>query len=277
MTPTDPKKPGDDPGRRGPRPGGHGSYKLGGEPATGHSWDSAPPPPPAPSGRYVPPPPPAEYDDGVPHEPHAPGDPLHNEDVLHEHADVNIRALIGSAVVMVVVVGIAQLGMWALFGILENEARANDPVVSPLSAQPTTMPGNQIGQPVFSPETAAGPPLLTDEPSVLAKQRDAEQKRLHGYGWVNQGAGVAHIPIDEAKKLILGRLPVVEGQEVAPTLGTRLSTRGEASGGRSITTTAPEMPEVTSPVAPEGGHGQQPGAPAPGDRPGDRRDGRGGH
>ena len=66
--------------------------------------------------------------------------------------------------------------------------------------------------------------------------RDKEQKRLHGYGWVNQGAGVARMPIDEAKKLIAERgLPVREGEEVSPTLGTRLPARGESSGGRIIT------------------------------------------
>ena len=67
----------------------------------------------------------------------------------------------------------------------------------------------------------------------LQQQRDKEQKVLHGYGWVNQGAGVARMPIDEAKKLILERgLPVREGEDVSPTLGTRLPARGESSGGR---------------------------------------------
>ena len=69
---------------------------------------------------------------------------------------------------------------------------------------------------------------------------------LHGYGWVNQGAGVARMPIDQAKKLIVERgLPVREGEEVSPTLGTRLPARGESSGGRIITMGAPEaQPEA---------------------------------
>ena len=95
MTPTDPKKPaGDDrPDRRDPRPGGHGSYKLGGEPATGHSWHEAPPPPPAPSGRYV--------ADRCPRSSTTAcrtgimsraRRSLHNVDVEHEHSDINVRA-----------------------------------------------------------------------------------------------------------------------------------------------------------------------------------------
>ena len=290
MTPTDPKKPGgDEPdrtkeGRRGPRPGGHGSYKIGGEPATGHTWHEAPPPPPAPSGRYVPPAAvaPTRFDDGVPHRHHEPGeeDPLHNVDVEHEHADVDLRAVIGSAIVLFVVVVASQLLMWALFVVFDKQAAANEPSVSPLAAPPATMPQNQIGTAVFTPETVAGPHLLTNEPMNLLQQRDKEQKVLHGYGWVNQAAGVARMPIDEAKKLIVERgLPVREGEEVSPMLGTRLPARGESSGGRTITVPAQESTGETAPAAPEGGHGQPagpaPAAPAHGEPA--KPQGRGGH
>jgi hypothetical protein len=241
MTPTDPRKPGaagNNPDeraagdRRSPRPGGHGSYKVGGEPATGQRWHEAPPPPPAPSGRYIPPPP-TRYDDGVSHEVHEPGDPLHNEDVAHEHADVNIRAVIASAIILNVVVGVSQVLMWGLFGIFEKQAASNDPAVSPLAPAPATMPHNQVGVAVFTPDTVGGPKLLTNEPMALREQRDKEQKLLHGYGWINQATGVAHMPIDEAKKLLVERgLPVSAGEAVSPTLGTRAPSRGEASGGR---------------------------------------------
>ena len=90
----------------------------------------------------------------------------------------------------------------------------------------------------------------------LQQQRDKEQKVLHGYGWVNQGAGIARMPIDEAKKLILERgLPVSEGEDVSPTLA-RAAARGE-SGGRIITAPAQERRRA----APEGGQpaGHQPG------------------
>ena len=291
MTPTDPpspKRPGGDTEppdqaaartpeterRRGPRPGGHGSYKIGGEPATGHSWHEAPPPPPAPSGRYVPPapgapvnplhaPPSSRYDDGVLHDPHIPGDLLHNVDVDHEHADVNVRALIGSAIALVVVGVVSQILMWGLFGLFEKQAAANDPAMSPLAAPPAAMPRNQMGGAAFSPETVGAPQLLTNEPMALEKQRGMEQKLLHGYGWVNQGAGVARMPIDEAKKLITERgLPMREGEGVSPTLGTRLPTRGEASGGRNITPTTPEAQPETPPAAPEGAQPQPGHAPA---------------
>ena len=240
--------------RSGPRPGGHSSYRVGGEPAIGHRFHEAPPPPPAPVHRF---------DDGVPHRRHEPGeiDLLHNEDVEHEHSDINIRAVIASAIIMVVVVAVSQFLMWGLFGIFERQARANDPEVSPLAAPQANMPKNTMGSPYFN-ESVGGPQLLTNEPMALGKQRDTEQKRLHGYGWVNQGGGVAHMPIDEAKKLIVERgLPARQGEPAAPALGTRLPARGEASGGRIITTTPPSA-ETTPPAAPPTEHGQPPQPPA---------------
>jgi hypothetical protein len=88
------------------------------------------------------------------------------------------------------------------------------------------------------------------------------------------------MPIDEAKKLIVERgLPVREGEEVSPTLGTRLPARGESSGGRIITVPAQEASGEPAPAAPEGGHGQpagqQPAAPAHGEPA--KPQGRGGH
>ena len=66
------------------------------------------------------------------------------------------------------------------------------------------------------------PQLLTNEPMALEKYRAEQLKRLQGYGWVDEKTGVAHMPIDEAKKLIVVRgLPVRADTTVTPTLGTR--------------------------------------------------------
>lgn len=260
----------DNEGRRGPRPGGHGSYKLGGEPATGHRWHEAPPPPPAPSGHYVPTPAhaqvrsltptQAQYDDGVLHVVHEPGDPSHNVGVEHEHNDISIRALVSSAIILGVVMLVSMGLMWGLFAVFEKTATSNDPPVSPLAAPAGEVPKNTAIEPVFAPQNAAGVPLLTNEPTALRSHRESEEKRLQGFGWVNQGAGVAHVPIETAKKLIVERgLPVRQGDAAAPTLGTRLPARGESSGGRLITNAPADAAAETAPAAPTPpGHGEQP-------------------
>ena len=70
----------------------------------------------------------------------------------------------------------------------------------------------------------------------LRKFRMEETKKLEGYGWVDEKAGVAHVPIDEAKKLILQRgLPVrASGAVEDPRMGTHAPAYGGSSSGRTI-------------------------------------------
>jgi hypothetical protein len=198
------------------------------------------------------------YHDGV-HD-HALDDELHNPDVAHEHMDVNISAIVWSVVVLVLVTLASHIVILVLFGWFEREAEANQGTLSPLARPATEMPTTTTGSPVFSPAAnIPGPKLLTDEPMALDKQRSDEAKRLHGYGWADEKTGVAHIPIEEAKKLMLQRgLPVRAEGAVAPNLGTRLPAAGEASGGRVITVPLPEPPAgAPAPPAaakPHGGH-----------------------
>jgi hypothetical protein len=147
---------------------------------------------------------------------------MHNDDVAHEHSDVNIRTVLSFGAGMVVVVIVAAVLMRILFLALESRAASNDPQMSPLARPADQEP--------------SAPRLLRNEPANLSKFRAEEMKRLEGYGWVDERAGVAHLPIEEAKKLILQRgLPGrASGAVDDPMLGTHAPAYGEASGGRSI-------------------------------------------
>jgi hypothetical protein len=250
-------RPAEDGRSQSRRPGGHGSYQLGGEPAIGQRWHEAPPPPPATMTRFD------DLDDGVPHRPHPPGDddPLHNEDIDHEHRDVNIKAVIGSAIVLTVIGAVSLVAMWLLFGIFESQAASREPEVSPLQRSPVQMPNTTRESPFFNP-SVGGPQLMTNEPMGLATVQAEEQKRLHGYGWVNQAGGVAFIPIEEAKKLIRERgIPVREGEPADPALGTHASSRGEASGGKMMVIGDQPASAPEPPPAPNPGETPQSGAP----------------
>jgi hypothetical protein len=192
-----------------------------------------------------PPPPRAPADEAGSH-----GDPLHNEGVAHEHSDVNVRAILAFAAGLAVVAIVASIAMWLLFGWFERQAAADDPPLSPLSVPAAEMPRSTAGSTTFG--NAPGPQLLTNEYMALEKNRAAEMEWLANYGWVDQQAGVAHIPIDEAKKLLLQRgVPTRAGAPIAQTLGTRLPAYGESSGGRMITAPppAPENPREQKPAA----------------------------
>lgn len=179
-----------------------------------------------------------------PHRPHTPAE-LHNEDVAHEHSDVDIRTILAFGAGLVVVVAASFVLMWLLFRVLDRQAAENDPQISPLAAPAGREP--------------PAPRLLTNEPEGLAKFRADEARLLEGYGWADQAAGVAHIPIAEAKKLILQRgLPVRPGAAPDPRLGTSAPAMGESSGGRTFGVAPPPggTPPPPTDGPPAGAHGE---------------------
>ena len=144
----------------------------------------------------------------------------HNEDVAHEHSDINIRTVMLSAIALLTVTAAAMVVVWGVFRLFEHQAAARDARVSPLA-----VPAGQL-----PPE----PRLQINEYEGLRKFRAIETGTIDGYGWVDEKAGVAHIPIDAAKTLLLERgLPTRAGAADALE-GTHAPAYGEASGGRAI-------------------------------------------
>jgi hypothetical protein len=163
---------------------------------------------------------------------------MHNPEVEHEHSDVNVRQILMFGVGMAVVTILCALVVRGVFGVLERQAAANDPQVSPLATPPGQLP--------------PAPNLQTNEPAGLKKVRQMETETLEGYGWVDQGTGVARVPIADAKKLLLQRgLPVRAGAATDTLEGTHAPAMGESSGGRAI-----HIPKGTAT-----GAGQAPAAP----------------
>lgn len=158
------------------------------------------------------------YDDGVQNA--ADHDHLHNDEVAHEHSDINIRTVLMAALALVTAVAVVMLVVGGVFHVLSRQAAANDPQLSPLA-----IPTGQL-----APE----PRLQTNEPAGLKKLHDLEAKTLDDYGWIDQKSGVAHMPIDEAKKRLIERgLPARAG-DVDPLEGTHTPAYGEANSGRLI-------------------------------------------
>lgn len=147
---------------------------------------------------------------------------MHNPDVAHEEADIDIRTVLSFAVGLTVVVVVAAVLMGIMFRLLETQAVRNDPQLSPVA-----LPAG--GEP-------PAPRLLKNEREDLLKFRKEETKKLEGYGWVDEKAGIARVPIEEAKKLIVQRgLPVrASGAVEDPRMGTHAAASGGASSGRTI-------------------------------------------
>ena len=146
---------------------------------------------------------------------------MHNEDVAYEHSDVSFRTLLASGGAILALFAFSAALMYGLFVIFEKQAEARDPLPSPVAAQ--------------SGEAPQGPELLRDEPTNLRKFREEEANKLENGGWMNQGGGIARVPIDVAKKLVVQHgLPVRQGAAEDDKEGTHAPAYGEASGGRTI-------------------------------------------
>ena len=176
---------------------------------------------------------------------------MHNEAVAHEHSDVNVRTILAFAGALTLVVAVAAGLMYGLFIVFEAQAEKRDPQLSPLAPAAGQQP--------------QGPRLLTNEPANLRRFREEENGKLQGYAWMNQSQGIARVPIDLAKKLVVQHGLPARAQGIADdALGTHAPAYGESSGGRAIPVqhAQPPAPEAAPAQQPAAGQ-QQPGTPKP--------------
>jgi len=152
-----------------------------------------------------------------------PHEEMVNEDVHHEGRDISLRAIVTFAVVLTVItVGIqgAMIGFFKLLNMIETKTQ---PMVSPLA------PGAaQVSD--FPP-----PSLQTTPWTDLERLRAAEHTLLNSYGWVDESAGIARIPIDRAKAMLLQKGLAVRTDAVTDASeGTHAAVTGEANSGRTL-------------------------------------------
>jgi hypothetical protein len=160
---------------------------------------------------------------------------LHNPDVAHEASDINVSAVIWFLVTLVVVAVVVQLSIGGLFRILDRIETKNDLDVSPLA-----IPAGQL-----PPQ----PRLQTTPWQDLKGFRAAEDQELGSYGWIDEKNGVAHIPIDKAKEMILQRGLPTRAETANGLEGTPVASSGDANGGRSIPA---GLPDRSSPPVKKG-------------------------
>jgi hypothetical protein len=136
---------------------------------------------------------------------------LRNAGGAHEHRDVNIRGVLAFLVVLSVLALVVQLVIFGMFRYLRGAATARDPQPNPmLAGQKPPVPGNPI-------RDFPQPRLQIDASTELERTRAAEDRALNGPpAWLDEQNGVVRIPIDEAMKLTLARLPLQAAASTKP-------------------------------------------------------------
>jgi hypothetical protein len=116
----------------------------------------------------------------------------HHGPVHPDTSDINVRAVLGFLVGLVVAALAIHLLVWLLFLLFAGREATQIGVQYPLAAgQDRRVP----------PE----PRLQTNPRQDLRDLRAAEDKILNSYGWVDRNRGIVRIPIDEAMKLTVQR------------------------------------------------------------------------
>lgn len=152
-----------------------------------------------------------------------------NPDPIDSERDINLRGLafIGAAILGVVVLTGVSLAVALNFFAPRSGADTRTTQVSPI--QPT-VPVQAIPTVIDPPE----PRLQVNEPEDLATIRSMWRETLDNYGWVDEGSGVAHVPIERAKELYLQSRPASRQGAQGSLLSDDDLELGDSSSGRVI-------------------------------------------
>lgn len=162
---------------------------------------------------------------------------LHNEEhrpgVGFEREDLGARPIFGFLISLVVTGILIYYLLWGMFHYLDAYNRQHERPVSPMvvpEEETRTAGRAQIQQ---FPE----PRLEEDERTELNDFRYREEEQLNSYGWVDQSAGIVHIPITRAMQLIAQRgLPTTPqaGAEPAPPSPVNLAKQAAEKSDTSL-------------------------------------------
>ncbi|HEY4641908.1 MAG TPA: hypothetical protein VII75_11240 [Thermoanaerobaculia bacterium] len=136
-------------------------------------------------------------------------DDIVNVETHHEKSDVNVRALFIFAVAFVIFAAISHFVLFVMykqFVKIENKHQ-NVPLTKMQRPDSMIIPATPRLQPfpskISAHETVA--PNANTPVTDMVEMREAQEKALNSYGYVDKAKGVVHIPIEEAKKLALQR------------------------------------------------------------------------
>jgi len=140
----------------------------------------------------------------------------------HEHTDANVWLIVQFAIWLAASALITHGLMWGMFEWFVKSR--NDAVVVefPLAAQQER-------------RLPAGPRLQPIPANEIFEFRQRENAELSEYGWVDRNAGTVHIPIEQAKQLLLQRgLPSRAPVNGTSGAGATILMPADSSAGRTM-------------------------------------------
>ncbi len=152
-----------------------------------------------------------------------------------EHEDLGTRGVFAFMIGLAVVGVVTYFIIVGMYRFLDNYERSQMLTASPLDTSKGAISRVVTQADMDKTFKDNGAPMLeTNERGQFRDFLMNQEDQLHSYGWVDQKAGVAHIPIERAMDLIVQRgLPVVPP--------------GKPGGMTTSTSKAPEKNGVEAP------------------------------
>lgn len=156
-----------------------------------------------------------------------------------ERQDWTGKPVYGFLVSLAVIGVMVYVTVWGIFKVLDRYFNEHQPPTNPLVQQDTSVP-TRNADPEHVQQTFPEPRLETNERTEINDFRLGEEQSLNSYGWVDQGAGVVHIPITEAMKLVAQRgLPTKPAVGTAPQSPVNLARAAAAAADNANATQSP--------------------------------------
>jgi len=162
----------------------------------------------------------------------------HNEGTGFERQDLGSKPIYGFLISLVVIGVLVYYAVWGIFYTLEKYNEKHQAATSPMVQQTAT--STRMVEPGAIEKTFPEPRLETNERGEINDFRLSEEQTLNSYGWVDQNAGVARIPITKAMQLIAERgLPTKPATGTVPLSPVNLAKAAAAAADTSSMSAKP--------------------------------------
>jgi hypothetical protein len=137
---------------------------------------------------------------------HMINNPEHSERMEYERSDLSAAGVFSFLLGLAVAGVIIHFALIGLYNVLNNYQKSHQPPQNPLATSTYSATRDLTPRDILKfPE----PRLEANERTELNSFRSEEEQKLNSYGWVDQNAGVVHIPIEQAMQIVAQRgLPV---------------------------------------------------------------------
>lgn len=159
----------------------------------------------------------------------------HNQGTGFEREDLGGGPIFGFIISVVVLGVLIYYVIWGMFHFLDAYDRQHQQNLSPMvEVEKDTREPSYAGTADKITREFPQPRLEENERTELNDFRYEEEQQLNSSGWIDQSAGVAHIPITRAMQLIAERgLPTVPKTGTVPTSPVNMAKAAAATSDTS--------------------------------------------